>query len=57
MFPELNTQSKNSEATINKSVEQPETLDVGIPELEQKQENATAMRKEKHTQDQTAVME
>jgi len=54
---ELNAQSAELEATVNKLTEELEVLDVEIPELEQKQEDATAMRKEEHADNQATVME
>merc|ERR1719265_1702000 len=54
---ELNSQSAELEATIGKLTEELEVLDVEIPELEQKQEDATAMRKEEHAENQATVME
>jgi len=54
---ELNAQSAELEATIAKLTEELEVLHVEIPELEQKQEDATAMRKEEHAENQATVME
>jgi hypothetical protein len=54
---ELNAQSAELEATIGKLNEELEVLDVEIPELEQKQEDATSMRKEEHSENQATVME
>merc|ERR550537_417149 len=54
---ELNAQSAELEATIGKLTEELEVLHVEIPELEQKQEDATAMRKEEHAENQATVME
>jgi len=54
---ELNAQSAELEATINKLTEELDVLDVEIPELKQKQEDATAMRKEEHSENQATVME
>merc|ERR1719379_2608252 len=54
---ELNAQSAELEATINKLTEELEVLDVEIPELETKQEEATSMRKEEHAENQATVME
>jgi hypothetical protein len=54
---ELNAQSAELEATIGKLTEELEVLDVEIPDLQQKQEEATAMRKEEHAENQATVME
>jgi len=54
---DLNARSAELEATINKLVEQLDVLGVEIPELELAQEDATAMRKEEHAENQAAVME
>jgi len=54
---ELNAQSAELEATINKLVEELEVLHVEIPEIQQKQEDATAMRKEEQAENQATVME
>lgn len=54
---ELNSQSAELEATIAKLSEELEVLGVEIPELEQKQEDATAMRKEEKSENQATVME
>jgi len=54
---ELNAQSAELEATIAKLSEELEVLGVEIPELEQKQEDATAMRKEEKSENQATVME
>lgn len=54
---ELNSQSAELEATIAKLSEALEVLGVEIPELEQKQEDATAMRKEEKSENQATVME
>merc|ERR1719198_1061158 len=54
---ELNAQSAELEATIGKLTEELEVLHVEIPDLQQKQEDATAMRKEEHAENQATVME
>merc|ERR1719329_1114537 len=54
---ELNAQSAELEATIAKLSEELEVLGVEIPELEQQQEDATAMRKEEKSENQATVME
>jgi hypothetical protein len=54
---ELNARSAELEATIGKLTEELEVLDVEIPELEQKQEDATSMRKEEHAENQATVLE
>ena len=54
---ELNAQSAELEATIGKLTEELEVLHEEIPALEQKQEEATAMRKEEHAENQATVLE
>jgi len=54
---ELNAQSAELEATVAKLNEELEVLNVEIPDLEQKQEDATSMRKEEHADNQATVME
>jgi len=54
---ELNGQSSQLEATINKLTEELEVLVVEIADLETKQEEATSMRKEEHSENQATVME
>jgi len=54
---ELNAQSAELEATIGKLTEELDVLRVEIPDIEQKQEDATAMRKEEHSENQATVME
>merc|ERR1740130_2396933 len=54
---ELNAGSAELEATIGKLNEELEVLGEEIPDLENKQEEATSMRKDEHAENQATVME
>merc|ERR1719272_2702264 len=54
---ELNSQSAELEATIGKLTQELKVLHEEIPDLEEKQEEATSMRKEEHAENQATVME
>jgi len=54
---ELNSQSAELEATIGKLNQELQVLHEEIPDLEEKQEEATSMRKEEHSENQATVLE